>query len=167
MSFLVKAARWWVALFNPMTVVCWCIGAIIATTGTVAYYNARPPGTLLSMAEDAEYSTTGDGKLILLVHADRHRFCPSSTHRWLMHRVKLNGKEMPIWRSIGAIPTPPTALGDQLYGLELDIPSGWDVKGTYYASRTDFGCGLMTAVFNPAPTQTGPLPINDGVKASP
>ena len=166
MSIFVKAFRWWVALFNPLTVFCWCVGAIIAGGAATGYFTTLAPGTLLSIAEDADYSVSDDGKLILFVHLDKHRYCPVDTHRWLERTMAINGQKIPIWRYLGNIPAPPTPLGMQTYGIELDIPAPWDVAGTNYASRSNYHCGFGQ-LLEPQQTQVGPMPIDVGGKGKP
>lgn len=152
---------WWLGLFNLRGVICWVIGAGIAVMGTMTYYDARPPGTLMSLGEDAAASISGDGKLLLLVKVDKHRFCPTETDRWLVHDIVLtDGKKVPRFHHIGQIPPPPVPLGEQEYVLDLDIPPGWDAKGTSYGSVSHYACGLGSTLFNPRAGQTGPIPIN-------
>ena len=150
----------WLSLFTASGVVCWIVGAALAVLGTSLWYSSRPPGTLISMTEDGSVSRSGDGKLILIVKVDRRRYCDSDTERWLMRQMDHDGQVVPVWRPIGNIPGPPTHLGDSTYALELDIPPEWDKPGTFYVARTNFHCGLGTALFDPQPTQTPPMPIN-------
>ena len=159
MKYFVAAYRWWRGLFNPLTILCWFIGALISGGAATIYFTTREPGTLLSISEDADFMFSNDGKLVLIVHTDKHRYCPADTYRWLDRPVVINGMNMPLFRYLGDIPSPPTPLGVQSFAVELDIPAPWDKIGTDYSSRTAYHCGIGQ-ILEPQQTQVGPMPIN-------
>ncbi len=149
---------WWWSLFTPLGFVCWMVGFLIAAVGVSAWYSISPPNTVLSVTEDDGIAYVND-RIVLVIHLDRQRFCPSEIKRWIIQPVEINGVTMEQWFWVGNIPMPPVPVGNDVYSVSLPLPKGVQKGPAFYKSQTDYHCGLFANLLDPAPTQSREVPI--------
>lgn len=134
------------------------IGVGLGVLTDIAYRAIRPPGQVIMTTEDDGVAFVG-GDLVELFHTKKSRSCTNVVARWLVQPDgKVLGHSGDMYWPLSTSPSPPTRVGQDYYGIHVQLPNNLAPGRYYYVSRTTHQCGLGD-FFNPPATQTPPVPV--------